>query len=133
MNKSKQVTQKPVARKKPASGRVTGPSNEPMMNEWYSIWLRAVALAWQNPEFEKLLKSDPRKGLKQEFDYDLPEGIDLKVVDSASKRDVEGKLNKAELELLLPPKPKDIGDHAVALAELVDKHGRGNCCGQPCC
>jgi ribosomally synthesized peptide (two-chain TOMM family) len=122
---------RPVARK-PAKA----PGAQATVNDWQAVWMRAVALAWKEPAFEKALKDNPRQALKQRFDFDLHPSIQLKVVPAGST-DVSPadayKVNSAEVELQLPKKPADVADHAVALSSLTDTYGRSHCCGSPCC
>ncbi|WP_375759826.1 BMA_0021/BMA_0022 family TOMM bacteriocin [Corallococcus exercitus] len=123
---------RPVARKptRSAGGQAA------TVNDWQAVWMRAVALAWKEPEFEAALQKDPRQALKKRFDFDLPASIQLKVVPSTAKdaaADSTWKVNSAEVELHLPKKPADVADHAVALSSLTDTYGRSHCCGSPCC
>ncbi|CAM3250311.1 MAG: hypothetical protein EOO71_30530 [Myxococcaceae bacterium] len=123
---------RPVARK-PSS---PGLGAKATVNDWQSVWMRAVALAWKEPSFEKALLADPRQALKERFDFEMPAAIQLKVVPATGAEagtPNEWKLGGAEVELPLPKKPANVADHAVALSSLTDTYNRSHCCGSPCC
>lgn len=129
--KKTQSSKKPAATKARSSARNR---SQPTANDWHAVWMQAVARSWRDPEFEKQLKENPRQALKDGFNFKLPEGINLKVVPSSSRQDPsEWKLLSADVEMPLPPKPKDVDDHAVALSSLTNTYNRDHCCGSPCC
>lgn len=138
MNKKKPESMAAPARARPVArkpARSTG-AQQAWVNDWQGVWMRAVALAWKEPEFEAALRKDPREALKKRFDFDLPASIQLKVVSSSEKNAVAGgtwTADNSEVELILPKKPADVADHAVALSSLTDSSGRSHCCGSPCC
>ncbi|NBD09297.1 MULTISPECIES: BMA_0021/BMA_0022 family TOMM bacteriocin [Corallococcus] len=122
---------RPVARKLPRKAGA-----QATVNDWQAVWMRAVALAWKEPAFEKALQEDPRHALKQRFDFELPAGIHLKVVPATAQDTAKASdwlLHSAEVELPLPKKPANVADHAVALSSLTDTYNRSHCCGSPCC
>ncbi|RKH43684.1 hypothetical protein D7Y23_28795 [Corallococcus sp. AB050B] len=137
MSKKKPESKAAPARARPVARKPTrSPGGQASVNDWQAVWMRAVALAWKEPDFEAALQKNPREALKKRFDFDLPASIHLKVVPSTvanAASDGTWKVNSAEVELHLPKKPADVADHAVALSSLTDTHGRSHCCGSPCC
>jgi ribosomally synthesized peptide (two-chain TOMM family) len=131
-SKAAPVRARPVAKKPSANA----PAAQARVNDWQAVWMRAVALAWQDAAFEADLLKDPRQALQQRFDFQLPEGLRLKVVPASGPDAAAGvglALQGPEVELPLPRKPADVADHAVALSTLMDTHSRSHCCGSPCC
>ena len=98
--------------------------------EWRLVWLKAVAMAWHKPEFEKDLLEDARKALKSHLNYDLPANLHIKVVATKGTdsqwKDVEGSwsLSPEEVTLYLPPRPSDVNDKAIAFSELDESSAR---------
>jgi len=84
--------------------------------------VRAIGLAWRDPEFEKEFKENPKKALKDKFDFDFPFDLDFKVRKdntkynwtSATTGGWSGPNNT--LCMKLPPKPEKKEDAAEALA-----------------
>jgi hypothetical protein len=70
------------------------------------IWSQVVARAWSDEDFKQRLIQDPR-GVLAEHGADLPDGIDLEVVEDTS----------TTRHLVLPPPPSD---------ELTDEELVGN-------
>lgn len=58
------------------------------MLEWRDIWLKAIALAWTNAEFKKLLLEDSRRAFEEYFAYKLPQTLDFQVIDVANQKEV---------------------------------------------
>jgi hypothetical protein len=123
--------------------------------DWHLAWQRAVAKAWIDPDYAKLLKSNTSEALL-EVGWEVPPGLEIIVRDPKTivdwdgtvhdhtwSKDVQGKKKKpipangwsaqstkphdrrdAILESLqttviftLPPKPKDMKESALALAD----------------
>jgi ribosomally synthesized peptide (two-chain TOMM family) len=112
------------------------------LSEWNVVWIKAIALAWKNAEFEAKLLSNARDALATYLNYSVPPGIDLKVV-RVQTDDKEGfgwdalgqggwALPQTVVTVPLPPKPKDVSDQAIALANLIGGKGGGSC-GGTCC
>ncbi|RYZ37295.1 MAG: hypothetical protein EOO71_28570 [Myxococcaceae bacterium] len=138
MSKKKPESKAAPTKARPVARKLSSPGHgaRATVNDWQSVWMRAVALAWKEPSFEKALLSDARQALKERFDFEMPAGMQLKVVPATGSEAVaanEWKLANAEVELPLPKKPANVADHAVALSSLTDTYNRSHCCGSPCC
>jgi hypothetical protein len=99
-------------------------------NDWLAAWLGAVSKAWTDPTFKALLLEDARAALKQ-LDYELPEVLEVKVVEIVHERDGRKipvsdhspyvftpgiKLPKQTLVIGLFPPPADLGEGLITLA-----------------
>ncbi|THF81671.1 NHLP leader peptide family RiPP precursor [Cohnella fermenti] len=60
-----------------------------------SLKVQIIKKAWEDPEFKQLLLADPQTALKQEFGVDIPEGVELKVVEETA----------SSFYLVIPPEP----------------------------
>jgi ribosomally synthesized peptide (two-chain TOMM family) len=96
---------------------------------WRSIWLKAVALSWEDEGFRAQLVANPREALWQRFGYQVPGEVDIKISQPDGSqfgwRPGEGPSNwtmpAANLDLQLPPAPKaKAEDWAIALADYAD-------------
>lgn len=81
---------------------------------WQVIWPRAIALAWQDPDFKAALLSDARVAIKAKFQYDLSPELDLTIVEApygsagyapGAVTDPWAGLPRLKLEIVLPPAP----------------------------
>jgi len=88
---------------------------------WQVIWPRAIALAWEDKEFHRQLKADPRKAIQDRFNYHLMDDLDLVVEDapadaqfdpskatyssSGEVQDPWASLPNLKLTLSIPPAP----------------------------
>jgi ribosomally synthesized peptide (two-chain TOMM family) len=100
--------------------------------DWRDVWLKAVAMAWEDPDFKAYLLRDARGALREHLGYELPRFIDFKVVDhdqfpqAAAEapwgwdaRTHEWRLPEAQLTFPLPPPPAQLKLQAVALADFA--------------
>jgi len=87
---------------------------------WGVIWPRAIALAWEDPDFHAALKADPRGAIREKFGYELMPDLDLTVEDAPPEAafdpdlatlhdgkagDPWSKMPNLKLTLAIPPKP----------------------------
>ncbi len=101
--------------------------------DWRDVWMKAVALAWEDPTFKAYLLRDARGALREHLGYELPRFLDFKVVDHEQfpqeqawgweKQTGEWRLPDAQLTFPLPPPPAQERLQAVALADFA-KAGR---------
>jgi ribosomally synthesized peptide (two-chain TOMM family) len=94
-------------------------------HNWQAAWLRAIALAWAKDGYREELLKDAAKFLKTHCDYDLPQSLEIKVLEDKDSQWIPGdpkefnwrwRLRKAKLTLYLPKKPEDEEECAIALA-----------------
>jgi ribosomally synthesized peptide (two-chain TOMM family) len=92
---------------------------------WQAAWLRAIALAWSNKDFETALRRDPNDFLKRYCDYDLPRSLEVRVEKDERSEWIPGdpqkfnwrwRLRKTTLILYLPNAPEEETEWPVALA-----------------
>lgn len=102
------------------------PSEENSSRSWQDVWLKAVALSWQDEKFKAALIKDVAKALYNQFGYIVPAGIRIKVKEVDKGWDPDTKTWDAAalnmtgtLELPLPPKPENLHDEALALSYLT--------------
>lgn len=63
-----------------------------------SLKVQIIKKAWEDPAFKQLLLSDPKAALKQGFGIDVPDEIELKVVEETP----------TSLALVIPPNPEEV-------------------------
>ena len=56
------------------------PSYESLL-EYQEVYLRAVALAWSDPEFKKNFLADPRTAMENYFGYSCPWNVTIRVTE----------------------------------------------------
>ena len=100
------------------------PSYESLL-ELQEVYLRAIALAWRDPEFKQALLTDAGDALGRYFDYKSPWLLDLKVKEAGpaygwnpEKR--AWSLPPHTLTFGIPSRPADIVEEPVALAAYND-------------
>lgn len=94
---------------------------------------KIIAKAWKDAEFRRSLISAPELTLSKEFGIDLPQGIEIKVVEESS----------STTYFVIPPCPatKAEGDVSTADLEAVAAAATSNtnvmsgcrCCSSPSC
>ncbi|XXF77620.1 BMA_0021/BMA_0022 family TOMM bacteriocin [Myxococcaceae bacterium GXIMD 01537] len=102
------------------------------MLDWRDVWLKAVALAWEDASFKEHLLRDARGALRERLGYELPRFLDFKVVDHGQFPEAqqgrewgwqgptgEWRLPEAKLTFPLPPPPTQERHQAVALADFA--------------
>lgn len=65
-----------------------------------SLKVQIIQKAWADPAFKEQLLADPRKALQASFGIELPEGINLKVVEETP----------SDYYLVIPPNPAELED-----------------------
>lgn len=95
--------------------------------QFRAVIIQAIALGWKDQAFHEKLVNDPKSALKDAFDYDCP--FDINMVSNPDNAEWKPefltdwqvyKLN--DLKMVLPPKPKNKEDKALALADYNTKH-----------
>ena len=98
--------------------------------------IRSIAQAWRSPEFKKFLLADPKKAMKEQFQYEFPFDFDLHCRDASCKYTPLSNLGwtiyrQDTVKIVLPPKPKKadgtserehVLNEAAALAEFNASH-----------
>ncbi|TFE19592.1 NHLP leader peptide family RiPP precursor [Cohnella luojiensis] len=65
-----------------------------------SLKIQIIKKAWEDDSFKQNLLIKPKKAIKEAFGVDIPDGIELKVVEESPSL----------YYLTLPPKPEDVAD-----------------------
>jgi hypothetical protein len=94
-------------------------ANVTEMQQFGMIWPQCVARAWQDVQFRELLKSDPAGALRDGFQFNLPVGVELQVVDQGEE---VRAMTANTLRMIIPPIP-DIDMREIALSSHP---GNGN-------
>ncbi|KVD88859.1 hypothetical protein WS62_16085 [Burkholderia sp. ABCPW 14] len=102
------------------------PSQESML-EFQEVYLRAIALSWENDEFRKKLLADPYDALECYLDYRCPWILNLKIVEVNPKDGYGWKPHTRRWHLPLnamsigiPTRPGELADEGIALAAYND-------------
>lgn len=93
--------------------------------EFQEVYLRAVALAWNDLIFyEAFVNGDSLGALEKWFGYKCPWNINLRVKDNGGKWKAKEKrwkkLDRNKIIIGLPQKPAENKDQAIALAAYND-------------
>ncbi|GMK37801.1 hypothetical protein PCCS19_08550 [Paenibacillus sp. CCS19] len=62
-----------------------------------ALKVQIIKKAWEDEQFKQELLADPKAAIKQAFGVEIPEAVNLKVVEEES----------ASYYLVIPPKPED--------------------------
>ncbi|WP_028311208.1 BMA_0021/BMA_0022 family TOMM bacteriocin [Derxia gummosa] len=106
------------------------PSYETLL-EFQEVWLRAVALAWESPEFHRELLADPTEALRRNFAYQCPWILDLSVEAAegpefgwnVGKSPVKGSrwtLPPIMASFGVPKRPEKLAERGIAFAAYND-------------
>jgi hypothetical protein len=87
------------------------------MPQFGMIWPQCVVRAWEDPQFREQLKRDPVGTLLQAFQFCVPEGVALEVVEG----EVETQGAPNTLRMVIPPAP-ELGIGEIAFSG----HDNGN-------
>ncbi len=81
------------------------------MQQFGVVWPQAVARAWEDAQFREALKHDPAGTLLKDYQFPVPQGVNLQVVEA----DEELAAAAADvLRLVIPPMPDlDMGEIAL--------------------
>ncbi|MBN2981338.1 MULTISPECIES: NHLP leader peptide family RiPP precursor [Cohnella] len=63
-----------------------------------ALKVQIVKKAWEDPVFKQQLLNDPKSALKQAFGIEVPQEIELKVVEETT----------TSYYLVIPPNPEDV-------------------------
>ncbi|MFL9874887.1 BMA_0021/BMA_0022 family TOMM bacteriocin [Paraburkholderia megapolitana] len=102
----------------------TVPTLESML-EFQEVYLRAIALSWQDAEFRTALLANPTDALGRYFDYQCPWLLDLRVTaagpefgwNPATQR---WRLPQNAMTFGVPARPQPAVEEAVALSVYND-------------
>lgn len=83
------------------------------VEQWRAVWYQAVARAWKDDRFKQALVRDARAAIRDTFNFELPDNLDLRVVESPQVPLL------GSVQLGLPAKPANPTDEASSLAELA--------------
>ena len=100
------------------------PTQESML-EFQEVYLRAIALSWEDPKFKAALLKDPNDALARYFDYQCPWIINLKVAEApagsgwnpATQR---WTLPQNAMTFGVPQRPSKLEEETIALAAYND-------------
>ena len=85
------------------------------MQQFASVWPQCVARAWQDPQFRETLKRDPVSTLREAYQFNVPAGISLQVVEGEEAQRTQAANT---LMMVIPPKPEmDMQEVAFASIE----------------
>jgi ribosomally synthesized peptide (two-chain TOMM family) len=88
------------------------------MPQFGMVWPQCVVRAWEDSQFRDALKSDPVGTLLKAFQFIVPAGISLEIVDGEQ----ESQSTSANtLRMVIPPAP-DMDAREIAMAS---SHGKG--------
>ncbi|MDR6406693.1 BMA_0021/BMA_0022 family TOMM bacteriocin [Paraburkholderia sp. 22099] len=100
------------------------PTLESML-EFQQVYLRAIALSWEDKSFRNELLKNPADALARYLDYRCPWLIDLEVVDPGGQygwdeHNQRWNLPPNTMTVGIPARPELPGEEAVALAAYSD-------------
>ncbi|AOJ69991.1 MULTISPECIES: BMA_0021/BMA_0022 family TOMM bacteriocin [Burkholderia] len=102
------------------------PTQESLL-EFQEVYLRAIALSWENEAFRQMLLANPYDALERYLDYRCPWILDLKIVEVAAKdgygwhRETQRwHLPVNTMSVGIPTRPANIAEEGIALAEYND-------------
>lgn len=92
------------------------------------VYLRAIALSWENEQFKRELLADPLDALERYFDYRCPWILNLKVAEMPPDESHYGWDAKRQrwnlpvntLRVGIPTPPKHLAEEGIALAAYND-------------
>ena len=85
------------------------------MQQFGMIWPQCVVRAWEDEQFREELKSNPVRTLREVFQFILPTGLNLEVVEGEEVRESQ---QANTLRLVIPPTPDvDMREIAVVSPE----------------
>lgn len=95
------------------------------MQQFGNVWSKCVVRAWQDARFREALKRDPEQTLREAFQFTVPAGVHLQVVEN----DMEAQPRSTNaLRMVIPPAP-EMGMGEIALAD-ANAHGQPQCDGR---
>jgi ribosomally synthesized peptide (two-chain TOMM family) len=73
------------------------------MQQFGTVWPQCVARAWQDSEFREALKRNPAATLHEAYQFTIPSGIDLRVLEEGEVVDTR---QANTLMMVIPPMPE---------------------------
>ncbi|EAU66748.1 hypothetical protein [Stigmatella aurantiaca] len=90
-------------------------ANTSDIQQFGTVWPQCVARAWQDAQFRAALKQDPAATLFESYQFTVPAGVDLQIVESD---DAPGEMKAETLRMVIPPAPAmDMREVALVGAE----------------
>ena len=99
------------------------PSYEALL-EFQEVYMRAIALAWRDEEFKKMLLADPLFAMQRYLHYRCPWNIDVKVTEAPAGSGWDSvsrswNLPRNGMTFGVPNRPK-VEEESIALAAYND-------------
>ncbi|HVG58329.1 MAG TPA: hypothetical protein VNA24_07215, partial [Hyalangium sp.] len=92
------------------------------MQQFGMIWPQCVVRAWEDAQFREELKIDPVRTLREVFQFIIPAGLNLEVVEGEEMREAQ---QANTLRMVIPPAPDmDMREIAVVGPERGRNEGR---------
>jgi hypothetical protein len=90
-------------------------ANASDIQQFGSVWPQCVARAWQDAQFRAALKQDPAATLFESYQFTVPAGMELQIVESD---DAPREMKAQTLRMVIPPAPTmDLREVALVGAE----------------
>jgi ribosomally synthesized peptide (two-chain TOMM family) len=83
---------------------VSNASSLSVAQQFGAVWPQCVARAWQDPQFREALKRDPAGTLLESYQFTVPAGITLQVVETSDTAPQHPQANA--LRMAIPPAPE---------------------------
>lgn len=91
-------------------------NNVAEMKQFGVVWPQCVARAWEDAQFREALKSDPAGTLLKDYQFSVPQEVNLQVIESNEELAAQ---DANTLRLVIPPMP-DVDMREVALVGAKD-------------
>jgi ribosomally synthesized peptide (two-chain TOMM family) len=86
------------------------------MQQFGAVWPQCVARAWEDAQFREALKRDPAGTLLKDYQFPVPQEVNLQVVEGDEVQQAEAANT---LRLVIPPMP-DLDMREIALVGAKD-------------
>jgi ribosomally synthesized peptide (two-chain TOMM family) len=94
------------------------------MQQFGTVWPQCVARAWQDAQFCQALKRDPVGTLREAYQFTVPAGLNLQVVEGD---ELVGAQQANTLRMVIPPMPEmDMQEVALVCHGPGPGNGNGN-------
>ncbi len=91
------------------------------MQQFGMVWPQCVARAWQDAQFREALKRDPASTLREAYQFSIPAGVVLQVVEDNEVLEAQPANT---LRMIIPPMP-DMEMREIALVGNAPGNGNG--------
>ncbi|WP_224361286.1 hypothetical protein [Hyalangium versicolor] len=91
-------------------------NNAAEMEQFGVVWPQCVARAWEDVQFREALKRDPAGTLLKDYQFPVPQEVQLQVVEAGEAVEAQGANT---LRLVIPPVP-DVDMREIALVGPKD-------------